>query len=519
MNLFTFKKSILLFICCSCFSAVFAQIPNSKIESYFQRISTLHQLNGNLLLANDNQVVFKGSFGYADFEKRQSNRPDYRFNLASISKLFTSTAILQLKDKGKLALDDHLVKYLPDFPFRDVTIRHLLTHTSGLPDLELFEVIIKKYPDTVITNKNIIPELKKWTRGLNFKPGDRYEYCNLGYSLLAILVEKIEKMPFQVYLQRYVFQPAGMKDTYVSIYPDQRYSLDNNCVKMHVQPHPYYDSTYLDVDSVQRYKYTNYNCSGTIGESNVITTAGDLLRFDQAFFAGRLLKAATIEEALTPFKLNSGATYYDEHMDTMAGEGKSYLGLGWEIFEQPGYGKSVGHGGYKFGLATFYFRNLRNKQTIIAFDNTAGSEFGRIITSSLNLLNGKEPLEIRTKKSLAIAYGTALVKQGIDAAASRFNLLKSDTAHYYLNEWEFNQLGGSLFYGSSFPNHQSLGMEVFKINTLLFPDGFNTYDSYAEVLRATGKREEAIAMYEKSIALNPNNDDGKAALKELLAGK
>jgi len=506
----------LMLTACLYVQITFAQ--NSKIESYLYKIGKARQLNGNILMARNERVITNRAFGYADFESQKPNNTDLHFNLASVSKLFTSTAILQLRDKMKLSLDDHLIKYFPDFPFADVTVRHLLTHTSGLPDLELFENIIQKYPDTVITNKNIIPELKKWSRGLNFKPGDQYQYCNTGYCLLALVVESVVKMPFEKYLKQYIFQPAAMNNTYVSIYPGHTYNQDKNCVKMHAQPHPYYDTTYLYVDSLSRFKYTNYNCSGTIGESNIITTTGDLLNFDRAFFGGKLIKPTTMEEAFTPLKLNNGETWYGS-MDTMLGDGKMTVGLGWDIFEQPGYGRSVGHGGYKFGLATFYFHQLENIQTIIAFDNTAGSEFGRVVTSAFYLMNGIEPFAIRNHHSLAFVYGSTLVKQGPDAAAAIFNASKSDTAHYYLSEWEFNQLGGNLLYGSSFEGHKDLALEVFKINTLLFPGSFNTYDSYGAGLREIGKKQQAIMMYQKSIALNPNNEDGKMALKELLDSK
>jgi len=139
-----------------------------------------------------------------------------------------------------------------------------------------------------------------------------------------------------------------------------------------------------------------------------------------------------------------------------------------------------------------------------------------MVTSANYLLNGNEPLEIRNLHSLAFVYGSTLVKQGPDAAASAFNAVRSDTTHYYLSEWEFNQPGGNLLYGSSFDGHGCLALEVFKMNTFLFPASFNTYDSYAEGLRETGKKQEAIIMYQKSIALNPNNEEGKKNLEELL---
>jgi len=120
---------------------------------------------------------------------------------------------------------------------------------------------------------------------------------------------------------------------------------------------------------------------------------------------------------------------------------------------------------------------------------------------------------------MAFVYGSTLVKQGPDAAACALNAIKGDTAHYYLNEWEFNQLGGNLLNLSKFEGHDQLALEVFKLNTIMFPNSANTYDSYAYGLRAMGKRKEAIQMYQKSIAMDPTNEYGKAALKELIDGK
>ncbi|MES2109236.1 MAG: serine hydrolase domain-containing protein [Bacteroidota bacterium] len=514
-------KPVLLFIACIYCPGLSAQNNAPKINSYLDRIGKARQLNGNILLAENGHVIADRAFGYADFVTQKPNTTNLRFNLASISKLFTSTAILQLRDKGKLSLDDHLYKFFPGFPFKDITIRHLLTHTSGLPDGDLYDAISKKHSGAVVVNKDILPELMSWKGGLQFKPGDKFRYCNVGYNVLALLIEKVSGTSLSAYLEQYIFKPAGMKDTYLSIYGKNCFYNDARCVKMHYQPHPYYDTTYAHADSSAIFewiKFANYTANGPVGGSNIITPTADLLRFDQAFFDGKLLKPSSMEEALTPLTLNNGETYYGR-MDTMDGEGKMTVGLGWDIFIQPGIGKSVGHGGFIFGNATFYLRNLDKKQVIIAFDNTAGSEYGRIVTSAQSLMNGKAPMEIRTHRSMAFVYGSTLVKQGPDAAASALNVIKSDTTHYYLSEWEINQLGGNLLHRSAVQNHEQLAVEAFKINTLLFPDSFNTYDSYAEGLRMIGKRQEAIAMYQKSILMNPGNDDGKQALKELLDGK
>ena len=509
-------RSIFFLFWFICLSSPLLQAQTKALETYFDELSELRQHNGNLLVADQGAVLANFSSGYADFSTQQVNTSASRFNLASISKVITATAVLQLKEKNKLRLDDALTDYLPDFPFQEVTIRHLLTHTSGLPDLELFDDIVKHFPDTVITNRNVLPELAKWTRGLYFKPGDEYRYCNTEYNLLALLVEATSDMEFSTYLRKYIFDPAGMNDTYV-IQP-RRPKKGELIAQPQMKPHPGYDSTFIAVDSISRFKYLTYNLSGTVGDGNVMSTTLDLFKFDQAYFKGKLLRANSMEEAMTPLRLNNGTIPY-QRMDTMDGEGKMTYGLGWEIFEQPNYGISVGHGGFKFGLATFYIHNPAKNQTIIGFDNTAGSEFGRFIASAQSLINEREPLKFRTSKSLITLYGTALVKHGADHAAAVFNANKSNTKGYYLNEGELNDLGYNLFYMSSFPGHQEMGLEVFKLGTLIFPDSFNTYDSYGQLLRDMEKKDDAILMYQKSIELNPNNEDGKRILNQLLEDK
>jgi CubicO group peptidase (beta-lactamase class C family) len=509
----TIMKLQSFFLCLLWLCPVYLSAQPKPINAYFEELGQRQQHNGNILVADNGRTVVNFSAGYADFRTKTPNTPASRFNLASISKVITATAVLQLRDKGKFNLDDALVQYLPGFPYKDVKIRHLLNHTSGLPDLELFEDLVKQFPDTLITNRNVLPELIKWQRGLYFKPGDEFRYCNTEYNLLALLIEKVSGLSFPSYLKKYIFIAAEMKDSYISTPGQKNKGL---IAQPQMKPHPGYDSAFVAVDSIARFKYLTYNNSGTTGQGNVMSTTTDMLKFDQAYFKGKLLKASTMQEAMTPLKLNNGKVYYDQRMDTMDSEGKMTYGLGWEIFEQPVFGKSVGHGGFKFGLATFYLHNLPKNQTIIGFDNTAGSEFGRFITSALSLLNNKQPVVFRTSRSLVTLYGTALVKQGADHAAAIFNANKADKIAYYLNDGEMNDLGYNLFYMSSFPGHREMALEVFKLATFIFPDSFNTYDSYGQLLRDSGKKDDAILMYKKSIALNPGNEDGKRILAELF---
>ncbi|HJT73902.1 MAG TPA: serine hydrolase domain-containing protein, partial [Chitinophaga sp.] len=486
-----------------------AQHRLEKLNIYFNEMALKEAINGNVLLAERGRIIYNRSFGYADFHSGRENQADTHFNLASISKVFTSTAILQLKEKGRLKLDDAFKKYFKDFPYPQITIRHLLTHTSGLPDLELYENLIKQFPDTVVHNDIIIPALIKEKMPLYFNPGDKFSYCNTNYGLLALLVEKLSKQSFGSYLADHIFRPAKMSDTYL---PATSYRLaDSTIAVSHTRPR-LFDTAYVPASEVNRYRYTEYNNSAAAGASDIITTTADLLKFDDAFFSGRLLSKASVGEALTPVKLNDSKTL-DQHMDTMEGEGRGSYGLGWELFEQPGMGKSAGHGGFKRGLATFYCRNLESGKTVIAFDNTAGRTFGKVVTSSFNLLHNRPAVIDEAKASLVEVYAQAMIHGGIENAVTCFNTLKDDTTHYYFSEQEMNRLGYEFLYFCTFKDCKTYAIETFKINTLLFPHSYNTYDSYAEALADTGRKREALLMYQKSLDLNPGNKDGRAAME------
>ncbi len=502
-------RQYLIGILCLLSSAMSAQSRDTALHTYFSSLSDHHLYDGNIALAENGKKVYAYAGGYANYLTHQPNTEQSRFNLASISKVFTSTAILQLKERHKLKLEDDVTKYLPGFPFKGITIRHLLTHTSGLPNLELYEEVVKKYPDSVISNADILPLLQQWKQGLYFTPGDQFRYCNTNFTLLALIIEKVTDTSFPEYLHRHIFQPAGMKDTYVSVYGSMQDPLR---VQQQVLP-TWYDSVYVPAEQVKRYRYTEYNNQASIGPSNVITTMDDMIRFDNAFFSGKLLSIATVEEAITPIKLNNG-TVYTEQMDTMQGEGTGQYGLGWEIFYQPKFGRSVGHGGYKFGIATFYFHNIDRKQMLVAYTN-GNSKFGEQVTSAFLMLNNTPCKSPDIRQSAVRAYARALIAQGPDHAACMLHLYMVDSTHFYFNNREMNFLGYDFLYQCSAPGHQQWSLETFKLNTFLDPHNFNTYDSYGEALLESGHKADAVHMYLRSLELNPTSEDGIKAMKKL----
>ncbi|MES2731481.1 MAG: serine hydrolase domain-containing protein [Bacteroidota bacterium] len=492
-----------------------AQTKDASLDSLFTRLHREGNWNGNVLIAQNGKILYRKSFGYADFAKKTPNTDASRFQTASTSKVFTSTAVLQLVEQGKVKLNEPFVRYFPEFPFPGITLRHLLSHTSGLPDLELYEPMVRKYPDTLVTNAVTIAALRDWKKPLHFKPGEQWEYCNVNYHLLALLVEKVSKMPFGAYLKQYIFRPAGMMQTYLKepLHP----MADKSLVTNHLLPTMYH-TVPVNAETVQlkdlvmqwKFRFEQYSIMGPVGSANVITTTEDLLKFDQALYTSKLLSQPTLALAFTPTQLNNGETYYGE-MEIDYG-GKTSYGLGWVVRQDAKRGTIVGHDGYTGSMATTFYRNLTQKQTVIMFDNTVGSHYREKVASAINILNGELPLPIPIKKSAVRLFGEALLQKGPEKALVCLNTWRSDTTRYYFTEREMNVLG----YEFLFNGYSAQSLETFKINTLLFPTSFNVYDSYGDAFAQIGRKEEAILMFQRAIALNPESEGSKQSLKKLL---
>lgn len=476
---------------------LYAQTVSTQLDNLFT--SPQYPLNGNTLVAKNGKVIYQKSFGFADEKNNILNNENSKFQLASITKIFTSTAILQLKDKGKLNLDDSLAEYFPDFLYPEITIRHLLTHTSGLPDFQMFEELVANNREKVFTNSDIIPALKNLNKPLLFKAGESWSYSNSGYCLLALLIEKLSGMKFEDYIRQQIFIQAKMNDSYFETDPPK--TSDANNTKTQVYPTLY--AKELQTVNMPRWR-------GFTGNGGIITTTGDMLKFDQALYSGKLLKHQSLDEAFRPMKLNDGKNAKTDSLN-------SFYGLGWFIFEDESIGKIVWHGGGRLGIVTAFLRNITKKQTVVVFDNSFNRQTYRIGLGAMNILNNKSfnfP-----KKSLVRDFGLTLVEQGIDEAFCKLIELKSDSANYYIDEAEMAELAFQLIDDVTLANHQQLALESAKLLTVYFPESSNAYEAYGEILSKTGKKDAAISIYKKAIVLNPKNEDAKKSLNDLLNKK
>lgn len=344
-------KKILLFL--FVYNNAFSQ--QQKLDSLF---ASQKDFSGVVLIAKNTNPVYHRAFGYREFENQIPLQTSDIFELASVSKQFTAMIIMMLKEKGSLSYDDSISKYL-EVPYKGITIRNLLTHTSGLPD---YQDIMDKYWDKskVAGNPDCIEYLNKYVPPKRFEPGEKYEYSNTGYLLLASIAEKASGKDFIELCRKWIFQKLKMKST------DIRTLEEKKATKNFAIGHIYVEerNRWVRADSFPSSDYTIW-LGNRKGPGRISSTAADLLKWDQALYSQKLVKQATLQEAFTPMKLNDGSL--------------SNYGFGWSLRIDSALGKIVSHSGDNPGYKTQIIRSIDKEKTIIVLNNNAHQNFSSIV--------------------------------------------------------------------------------------------------------------------------------------------
>jgi CubicO group peptidase (beta-lactamase class C family) len=350
-----------------------AQNTPAQLDKLFLEVTSDpdYHFNGVVLVADGDKIIYQNAIGYADLSNQQKNTLQTRFQLASLSKVFTATAVMQLAEKGRIQLNDPLVKYLRAFPYPNITIRQILSHTSGLPD---FNEVFREKSKHALNNSDIIPALIQFGP-LATKPGAEWHYSSMGYALLANLVEKISGQSFPDFLQENICKPAGMLHSYVLSpyiqHPDSLRAI--NYVSNGPAPLAASDSLRTILESPWQ---------TIIGPGLMVSSASDLLLFSDALFANKILNATSQEEMYTVVKLPDGNNAKLEHAPI-------YAAICWGVDIDHSCGQIVSHDGGSPGITTILLRNLQSKQTVIVLQNTDNSGILSLGVNAMNILCGK----------------------------------------------------------------------------------------------------------------------------------
>ena len=327
---------------------LFAQDNTSLFDSYMKGQADLYGFNGNVLVSKNGKVIYKKSFGYADYNTKKELNDNSIFDCGSIAKEFTAMGILLLKDKGKISYSDTLRKFFPELPYINVTIQQLLTHTSGIPDG--FELVEKYFDHSKIaTNDDLIRLLESKKPALLFKPGENLMYSGTAFNLLASIIEKISGQSYKTYMDEEVFKPLKMTHTQVANGPRSAENI------------PGYASGYVYVDSLNKYilaesqqsGWTTY-LAGITGEGMIVTTTGDLLKWDRALKNHSLLTETTQREMLS--------LQAEKKFPAVS------FGYGMRVGKNE-FGNYIFHNGYYPGYLSMHLRYTDDDITVIVLSN------------------------------------------------------------------------------------------------------------------------------------------------------
>ncbi|MBS4013245.1 MAG: beta-lactamase family protein [Bacteroidetes bacterium] len=337
---------------------------NEDYEYFYNKVTEFLlqiEFNGNIYISFNGDVLYDRCFGFADLKNAIPSTKETVFQLASISKTYTSTAILLLQEDSLLNINDKVVKHIQEFPYPNITIKQLLTHTSGLQNyMFLIEKFWKKsqYPN----NEDVLNLFIEQKRPLNFTPGEKFEYSNSGYVFLGLIIERVSKMSYAQFLEKRVFIPLGLSNTFVY---DIRKPKEN-------------------IDRAKGFRKTRNswriipedNLDAVFGDKGVYSNIPDLLKWDRAFYENSIIPEEVAKEAFEFQRLvNDSIVEY---------------GYGWRLQDVFGI-KAVHHPGRWKGFRTSFKRFTDRNATLIILSNN-NTDIADLVDSIQSLLfkNEKE---------------------------------------------------------------------------------------------------------------------------------
>lgn len=342
----------------------------AKVDEYMKSAVEVERFSGSILIARDGQAIVSKSYGMANVELDVPNTPNTVFRLASLTKQFTAAGVMMLQERGKLNVNDSFCKYLTDCPqaWQPITIRHLLTMTSGIPGATAME--LGPLQGLPVPWKQWLAATK--TKPLDFAPGENFKYANPGYTLLGFIIERVSGKSYGEFLQENIFTPLGMKQTG---HEDPRRIIKNRATGYRQLPgDPVTNVPYAEVVAL-------YAAGG------IYSTTEDLLLWDKALYTDKLLSRKSIDEMFTPFK------------EMLPGKGYAY---GWWSSKKFGR-QEVAHGGNLAGFITYIARYPSERVTVIVLSNNGRGSSGKI-SNVLSAIVFGAPYEIpRERRAVAVA--------------------------------------------------------------------------------------------------------------------
>jgi len=315
-----------------------------KLDSLLKRINKRNDFHGSILVAKNGKLAYQNQIGFADFKEKKPLTENSAFQLASVSKQFTAAAIMILKERNQLQLNDTVTKYFPNFPFKQITIKNLLNHTAGLP--KYFWVAEHEWEkEKAPTNLEMMQLLETSLATKYFSPGRRFDYSNTGYFVLASIIEKVTDLPFANFIKSSIFDPLQMSKSFV-------YSFENDSIR------PNQLTGYRLYKGWRHLKINGTVNDAVVGDKNIYATTEDLLKWILALNQGAIISKESLDLMYT-----KGETKYGK---------KIPYGFGFRIDEKNDQ-KIIYHYGKWNGFSTGITQYPEDDLVVIILEHTSYS--------------------------------------------------------------------------------------------------------------------------------------------------
>ncbi len=458
---------------------IHAQTLSQKLDQYISE----YQVNKNIAsisagVLRKGKIIWIGAHGFADLSHQIQAQPNTIYRIASISKVITAVAIMQLVEKGKINLDADALNYIPYFPKKKwkFTTRQILQHTAGLRSYnpgEFNSTVF--YPST----KEAVQVIAKDT--LLYKPGTKFLYTTLGYNLLAAIIEKVSGMQFNDYLKKYIFQPAEMNSTYLEFHQN------------------------IILNKARGYDKNNYrqiensplaDLSIKFAGGGIVSTSKDILNFANALLSDKLIKNSTLDSMLVPTKLYNGKI-----LDS---------GLGFEIKKDSNGDLFFGHYGFGTGFCSLLAIYPKDSLAVVHLINTVDRNIGSpAINIAAIVLKEKYNFP---QKSLADRMMEITLNKNLDSAISFYKIIKSDSSNFYnISANEFDSFGYDLLRTYQISN----AVRWFRFFISEFPTNISGYLGLGDSYYQDKNKGLALKFYNKALEINSSNNYALKMIKKI----
>lgn len=442
-------------------SAIYAQTTHQKIEEMLQKHVELDQFSGTVLLAKEGQVLYAKALGDANKSYGIKNNIDTKFNIASMGKMFTGVSIMQLHERGMLDINAPVITYLKDFPLGDqITIFHLLSHTSGVGRY-------MRHPDyrsdrhAYRTINDLLPII--YDQKMEFTtPGERFSYSNSGMVLLGVVIEGVTGQSYAEYITKNILEPTQMHDTAMRFGDEV---VENRA------------TGYMKSIS-GKHQNNHFLSSSPYPDGGILSTVGDMLKFDQALYGSSLINDASKKTMFKAQKVTYGLAFQVENrQDNLV----------------------VGHSGGMPGFSSYFSRYLKDKYTIIVLSNY--DMIARNIVHYIEDILYDETYQLPRERLRFFIYKN---KNKINAFDQLDDIAEYITSNKY--SLRHPQRLNTIAYEFVREHDIVFAIKLFTLNVHLFPNEANMYDSLGEAYEKNKQYDLALKNYEKAVALAKKND-------------